>query len=391
MADWRSIDFAQLYGLPSKNGLMAPSKTRGSGALLVNMREIFAFDRISDQQMERAPLPERNAEAWLLRAGDLLFARQSLTLAGAGKVALVPAVPEPITFESHIIRVRLDPSKADAKFYYYLFRSSVGRSLIEGIVEQVAAAGIRSSDLGRLRVPNPDLGEQQRIAAVLGAFDDLIEANRSLITRLRALAIDVHYAASTGGEFVLFGEIATQIREGVLATELAAGTPYLGLEHFGTDGSGIMDRGDAGTVDSNKSRFRAGDVLYGKLRPYFRKVDRPGFDGVCSTEIWVIRPTHGWGAASLHAIVARPEFTEFAMAGNTGTRMPRANWAHVATMPVPVPPEHARRPLEHQLDSLWRGIVSLNVEITDLIRTRDELLPLLMSGKVRVSEDLVVS
>lgn len=186
MNEWGWVMFGDLYAAPSKNGLMAPSKVRGSGAMLVNMREIFAFHRISDQRMERAPLPQRNPDAWLLQADDLLFARQSLTLAGAGKVSLVMSPPEPMTFESHIIRVRLDPSKADAGFYYYLFRSAFGRSLIESIVEQVAAAGIRASDLGRLQVPCPNLAEQRRIAAVLGALDDLIEANRSLTADLEA-------------------------------------------------------------------------------------------------------------------------------------------------------------------------------------------------------------
>ncbi|MEQ7739525.1 hypothetical protein, partial [Escherichia coli] len=134
MSKWDWVAFRDLYDRPSKNGLMAPSKVRGTGPLLVNMREIFAFDRISHQEMERAPLSGKDPQAWLLESGDLLFARQSLTLAGAGKVSIVLDVAEPMTFESHIIRVRLNRSKADPNFYYYLFRSSLGRTLIDSIV-----------------------------------------------------------------------------------------------------------------------------------------------------------------------------------------------------------------------------------------------------------------
>jgi len=365
---------------------MAPSKVRGTGVLLVNMREIFAFDLIAGQEMERAPLPERNPDSWLLDSGDLLFARQSLTLAGAGKVSLVAEVAEPTTFESHIIRVRLDPEVADSRFYYYFFRSAVGRSLMESIVEQVAAAGIRASDLARLTVPVPPLPEQQRIAKVLKAFDDLAARNRTLVADIRALAMAVFARAAADGEETTFGAVARLVRESAAPAALAAGTPYLGLEHFSTDGGGIGGVGDATGITSTKSRFKSGDVLYGKLRPYFRKHDRPGFEGVCSTEIWVLRPNPGFGGATVDALVSRPEFTDFAMLGSGGTRMPRADWKHVANMPVRVPTLDVRTMVEERLDYLWRARVALTQEVNEVEQSRDELLELLMTGRVRSRE-----
>ena len=80
---WSDAPFGSLYEEPSRNGLMAPKRVRGKGVRLVNMRELFRFDFIADQPMELAPLPDRNPGSWLLQDGDLLFARQSLTLAGA--------------------------------------------------------------------------------------------------------------------------------------------------------------------------------------------------------------------------------------------------------------------------------------------------------------------
>ncbi len=79
-------------------------------------------------------------------------------------------------------------TKLSRAFYYYLFQSRRGRSLIESIVEQVAAAGIRGSDLARLEVPAPLLAEQKAIAAVLGALDDKIELNRRMNATLEAMA-----------------------------------------------------------------------------------------------------------------------------------------------------------------------------------------------------------
>ncbi|GAA4411355.1 restriction endonuclease subunit S [Fodinibacter luteus] len=387
MSEWATLPFGELYREPSRNGISVTKASRGEGVPMVNMKELFANDFISGQYSDLVPLTPAQLEKWGLEDGDLLFGRRSLTLAGAGKVAILRSPPHRAVFESSMIRARLDGSRACPQFYFYLFRSRPGRQIMETIVEQVAVAGIRSSDLARLKVPVPPLGEQRRIAAVLGAMDDLIESNRAAIANLRAMGLAAYEAASDGGDVVRFAEVAALVREGVRGDQLEGGTPYVGLEHFGTEGAGITDIGDAASVDSGKSRFRAGDVLYGKLRPYFQKVDRPGFDGVCSTELWVLRPTVSWGAATLHAIVARPEFTRFAMAGNTGTRMPRANWAHVASMPVPVPPAATRTRVDRHLDALWRGVVGLSAEVSEMTNIRDSLLPLLISGQVQVNSE----
>lgn len=391
MSDWGSTRFGDLYLEPSRNGISVSKSLRGDGYPMVNMKELFTHDILTNQHGELVPLTDSELTRWALADGDLLFGRRSLVLAGAGKVSLVKNPAVGTVFESSIIRSRLDRKAASPEFYFYFFRSGSGRELMETIVEQTAVAGIRSSDLAQLTVPLPPLPEQRRIAAVLTALDDLIDTNRELIGALKQEALAAFDAASESGEIVAFGEIATQVRAGVSGEQLAAGTPYLGLEHFATGGGGITGVGDAGAVGSNKTRFRAGDVLYGKLRPYFRKHDRPGFDGVATTESWVLRPQNGWGAASLDAIVSRPEFTEFAMSGSGGTKMPRASWDHVTTMPVSVPAAAIRGALDDRLEILWRARVELTAEIADLTHTRDELLPLLMSGAVRVREDLAVA
>lgn len=257
---------------------------------------------------------------------------------------------------------------------------------MESIVEQVAAAGIRSSDLARLQVPVPPLAEQRRVVGILTALDDLIDHNERLVADLRALSSLVFEHACADGDEIPFGEVAFLVRDGVGASNLAPGTPYLGLEHFETDGRGIRGIGDAGDVSSSKLKFRAGDVLYGKLRPYFRKHDRPGFVGVCSTEVWVLRPKDGFGGGTVDALVSQPGFTEFAMSGSGGTRMPRADWKHVATMPVRVPSLGRRAEVDASLDGMWRAQVALREENDNLRTAKDELLPLLMTGRAHIRD-----
>ena len=155
---------------------------------MVNMGEIFAYPRISDLPMERVQISEGEAKKFLLNPGDLLFARQSLVLSGAGKCSIFLGASEPITFEGHLIRVRLNEDIACPTFYYYFFGSVAGRQAIESIIEQVAAAGVRGSDLAKLLVPYPPLPEQRAIAHILGTLDDKIELNRKMNKTLEAMA-----------------------------------------------------------------------------------------------------------------------------------------------------------------------------------------------------------
>ena len=114
--------------------------------------------------------------------------------------------------------------------------------------------------------------------------------------------------------------------------------PYIGLEHVGQGTLSLLGSGTGKDVESTKAHFRTGDILFGKLRPYFRKVVRPSFDGICSTDIWVVRPQAGVDAGYLFYLMASEALVDFASQGSEGTRMPRANWEHVAKFPLRLPP-----------------------------------------------------
>jgi len=333
-------------------------------------------------------------EKLLVRPGQLFASLKDVTQAAdlLGSVARVPKNGSVGRLTQDTVRLDLTSSEIDPDYLYWTLLTPQYRSYCRSHATGTTNLGLPRDDFLGYEFPLPGLSEQRRIAAVLSSLDDLIERNRQTIAAFRTLAVaSLDAASGDGGEVVPFFVIATQVRDGVARSGLGSGTPYLGLEHFGQDGEGIIGVGDASSVSSNKTRFRSGDVLYGKLRPYFRKHDRPGFDGVCTTEVWVLRPNEGWGAATLSAVVSRPEFTEFAMAGSGGTKMPRANWEHVSTMPVSVPAPSVRRILDERLEVLWSAQGALTNEISDLSRTRDELLPLLMSGAIRVNEALEVS
>lgn len=188
MAD-NLMPFGVLFAEPPRNGLTRPKAVRGAGVKMVNMGELFKYPRLRNAPMDRVPLSESEADRFLLREGDLLFARQSLVLEGAGRCSIFLTDDEPVTFESHITRVRLDPSKADPRFYFYYLQSHHGRSAIRSIVEQGAgASGIRGRDLESLDIKWLPVENQRAIAHILGTLDDKIELNRRMNETLEEMA-----------------------------------------------------------------------------------------------------------------------------------------------------------------------------------------------------------
>lgn len=159
---------------------------------MINMGELFAYPIIKNPEMERVQVRDDELPKYTVVEGDLLFARQSLVLEGAGKCSFVALTENPTVFESHIIRVRLNNKLCNSLFYYYFFNSNVGAGFIQRITNQVAAAGIRGSDLEKLKVIYPPLHVQRKIAAILSSYDDLIENNTKRIALLEKAAEEIY-------------------------------------------------------------------------------------------------------------------------------------------------------------------------------------------------------
>lgn len=94
---------------------------------------------------------------------------------------------EPITFESSIIRVRLDNSIVCPRFYYYFFASPIGRTTVGAIVAGTNVKGIRATELRELTIPLPTKAEQEAIAEALSDADALIESLDQLIAKKRQI------------------------------------------------------------------------------------------------------------------------------------------------------------------------------------------------------------
>lgn len=272
------------------------------------------------------------------------------------------------------------------------------------------ASGRQRVDLNSIidiEIQAPSLPTQQKISVILSAYDDLIENNTLRIKILEEMAQmiyrewfvnfrfpgheDVRMVKSelgpvpNGWEVWKLGDIAEEVRRNVEPNMVHSDTPYFGLEHIPRKSIALSDWGFAKDVQSTKHQFFKGEILFGKIRPYFHKVGVAPVDGVCSSDAIVIRPKKSEYFSLVLFCVSSEDFVNHATQTSQGTKMPRANWNVLVNYPVVIPP----KPVLDEFNNIASDMVDLIItkifQNTNLRRTRDLLLPKLISGEIDVS------
>lgn len=164
-----------------------------------------------------------------------------------------------------------------------------------------------------------------------------------------------------------FGDCAELRSEKVNPSE-SKNSIYVGLEHIEQQTLALSGHGFGADVDSQKQKFQKGDILFGKLRPYFRKVIIAPFDGICSTDIWVVRPKGGFDSNFLFYWMASEEFINSSTHAAEGGRMPRAKWDWVSEFEIEdYGPEH-RKNVGETL-SLFDEKIAANKEVVSSLES----------------------
>lgn len=148
----------------------------------------------------------------------------------------------------------------------------------------------------------------------------------------------------------------------------AGGATYVGLEHIESKtGRLIRTEGSQDSAESTVNRFRTGDVLFGKLRPYLGKAAVAETEGVCSSEILVYRP-HGLTPQYLKHVMLLESFIEEVNSSTYGSKMPRADASFISRLAVPQPPIEEQVAIAFYLDAETARIDGLIEEKTKLLK-----------------------
>jgi type I restriction enzyme, S subunit len=137
-------------------------------------------------------------------------------------------------------------------------------------------------------------------------------------------------------------------------SEIPAGSWVLELEDIEKDTSRILCRATFADRQSKsaKNRFRGGDVLYGKLRPYLNKVVHADVDGFCTTEIVPLRPSLALNSRYLFHWLRHPLFLDYVTAISHGLNMPRLGTEAGQRAPFILAPLGEQQRIADKLDAV---------------------------------------
>ncbi|EKY15810.1 restriction endonuclease subunit S [Actinomyces sp. oral taxon 181] len=321
-----------------------------------------------------------------LAAGDTLLTSE----APLGEVAYLQHDVDWVLGQ-RLYALRAKPSLAVGRFLFYALQSPLVRNDLESRATGTTVFGISQVELRKVQIPCPPIAVQRRIAGVLGALDDKIESNRKqqyIGERLLRALIERILCQFSEADSTTFDAYCTYSKESVLPENVGSGDKYIALEHMprGSIFLNSWENAELAGIASNKNRFRQGDLLFGKLRPYFKKVGVAPVSGVCSTDILVIRPRLREFLPLITVVASSDALIDSISASATGTRMPRASWKDISAWPVPRIADETLIVLLQPANQLMAFLEALSFQNLKLTEVRDALLPELMSGQMRVDE-----
>ena len=168
-----------------------------------------------------------------------------------------------------------------------------------------------------------------------------------------------------------------------LTRESACGDIYLALEHVESWTGRFIAADDDVMFDSQVKRFRAGDVLFGKLRPYLAKVTYPNQSGICVGEFLVLRPVFvNLSPRYLEQLLRSRPVIDAIDASTFGAKMPRADWQFIGDMRIPLPHLPEQTTIVRFLDHVDR-------RIRRYIRAKQKLIALLEEQKQAIIHQAV--
>lgn len=236
--------------------------------------------------------------------------------------------------------------------------------------------------------------EQSAIAEALSDVDGLIGGLERLIAKKRAVKKAAMQQLLTGktrlpgfsGEWRLmkFSDLTSPSHNRIDPSRVEPCNFCVELEHIGQGTGRLLAWSSTTPHSSIKAVFEPGDVLFGKLRAYLRKywtADRPG---VCSTEIWVLKPNlENVVSSYLYQLVTTNWFINAASTAY-GTHMPRSDWKVVRELEFKIPPSTEQEAIVKVLGDMDAEIAALEHRRDKTRQIKQGMMQQLLTGRVRL-------
>jgi type I restriction enzyme S subunit len=393
---------------------------------LGELTDNFDSIRVPVKELDRrpGPYPYYGASGVVDHVDRYLFDGEYLLIAEDGENLRTRTTPVAflaggrfwVNNHSHVVRGN---SEADTRFLMY----ALAAADIGGYLSGSAMPKLTQASLNRIPLFVPQLAEQRRIADILSALDDKIELNRRMSQTLESMAralfkswfvdFDPVRAKAEGrspsvpSQFAdLFpktledserGEVPSGWRQGRLGDVLVqrverciasadtASRPYVPIECISPRSLSLIDARPGEEAQSSLTKFHAGDLLFGAMRPYFHKVCIAPFDGTTRTTAFVLRPRRDGDFAFSTLWLHSPDTIDYATQHSTGSTIPYAVWSgSLEHMPGLLPPPEVRDAFDTVARPLLGRLQEPYFQNETLTAARDALLPTLLCGDIGV-------
>lgn len=271
-------------------------------------------------------------------------------------LAMIGTIGNPVLVETdeefsikNVALFKFADSKVNARFFYHLLNSDVINQQLSTATRGGTQKFVSLKVLRSLEIPLPPLAEQKRIARILDVAAALQAQRRATLTHLDTLLQSTFLH--------MFGDPVTNQRnwpKQLLSELVAIDAPmvdptldkYKCLPHIGADkierDTGRLLPANTAEEDrqiSGKFLFDDNHVLYGKIRPYLRKVALPSFIGLCSADVYPIRPIEELlNREMLYQILLSTSFTRFTDKHSGRANIPKINREQLLSFECIVPP-----------------------------------------------------
>lgn len=313
-----------------------------------------------------------------------------------GSIGKCGLAAQEIAFNQQINAIVPDQVLVDSTYLLRALTSPCFQSQIKRKSKATVVPIVNKTEWGSLLVPLPSLAEQHRIAAMVddlfGRLDQMEAAysdfagpmtehfrNTALqmaisgqlvpqldsepeVQQIGPAPEKVPFAIPEKWKWVELGKLLPFGRsKQVKPEQIPANSWLLGLEEIESNGGLIRKCYDWESINSSKSAFKAGNVLYSKMRPYLNKVIIADEDGFCSTELLVLDvnqahlPLH---AGFMLYFLRAPYFVSLATKHSQGQK-PRLDLKEGKKFLVPVPPLAEQCRIVAKLEELFSGVDKL--------------------------------
>lgn len=265
----------------------------------------------------------------ILSEGDVIFADTAEDEAAGKCIELRKLPKEPTISGLHTIPARPRFPFGTGYLGHYLNSDAYHRQLLP-LMQGIKVISVSKAALQDTQVRFPSLSEQSAIGVVLSEIDALI----TLHQRKRRKRLFTHLLVWEQRKF-------SDLTDRVSIQSSDSDLPQVEYEDI-IPGEGTLNK-DLRDKDGGKTgiKFYAGDVLYGKLRPYLMNWLYPQFNGVAVGDFWVLRATE-CDSSFLYRLIQTNSFQRLANV-SSGSKMPRADWKLISQSFFAVPADHAEQ------------------------------------------------